>query len=553
MAERPNAGALKAPEGQPSGGSNPSLAATFEFHLRLTEGADVADPKMGTAGGQTTIPAHLVRRLNEHGVAVGFGIVGDYALRLFGALADAGLPMLVTADEQGSGFAADAYARLRGLGVVGCTYSVGGLKLANAVANAWAEQVPLLVVSGAPGLAERANGAMLHHRIKDFDTQLKVFRDLTVAQAVLDNSVIAAAEIDRVIATMLATQRPGYLEIPRDHVDVVIGSSPDPIELQPQSVNEAKLAAAVADVVAMLRSANSAVIQAGVMVARRSLAVPLLGLAEHLGLPVATSSMSKGVFPERHPLALGVYQGAVSPSAVVDVVEGADVLLSLGVLPTDLNFGGFTAHISPTHLIACTDTDVTVGLRTYQDVPLAAFLPALQSAVAEGRDALLPAEPGDCLFASVELPVPAWSLSSAYYATMGYAVPAALGAGKADPEHRPVVLLGDGAFAMSGIESGWCAFNGVHPIIIVMDNSGYGTQRPMRDGPFNDIAPLAVEKLVDVFGVGKGWVVTTEDELASALAEAFAHDELAIVHVKVPKGSISPALARLTDALGKRV
>ncbi|MSY41747.1 MAG: alpha-keto acid decarboxylase family protein, partial [Actinobacteria bacterium] len=116
--------------------------------------------------GETTIPAHLARRLAEHGVTVGFGIVGDYALRLFGALADAGLPMLVTADEQGSGFAADAYARLRGLGVVGCTYSVGGLKLTNAVANAWAEQVPLLVVSGAPGIAERANGAMLHHRVK---------------------------------------------------------------------------------------------------------------------------------------------------------------------------------------------------------------------------------------------------------------------------------------------------------------------------------------------------------------------------------------------------
>jgi indolepyruvate decarboxylase len=86
-----------------------------------------------------------------------------------------------------------------------------------------------------------------------------------------------------------------------------------------------------------------------------------------------------------------------------------------------------------------------------------------------------------------------------------------------------------------------------------MDNSGFGTQRPMRDGPFNDIAPLAAEKLVDVFGVGKGWLASTEDELSEALAEAFAHDELAIVHVKVPKGSISPALARLTDALGKRV
>ena len=537
----------------------------------------------------TTIPRHIVRRLREHGVDVGFGIVGDYALRLFGALEDAGLPLLVTADEQGSGFAADAYARLRGLGMVGCTFSVGGLKLANATANAWAEQVPMLVVSGAPGVAEQEANGLLHHRIKDFDTQLKVYRDLTIAQAVLDNPVTAAAEIDRVIAAMLVNQRPGYLEIPRDHVDTPIDSSPDPIEITPQRVDQARLAAAVDDVVAMLRSADTAVILNGLMVARRSLGDPLLALAEHLGIPVATSSMAKGVFPERHPLALGVYQGAVSPESVVSRVEQADVILSLGVLPTDLNFGGFTAHLAPTHLVECTDTDVTVGLRTYREVPLAAFLPALLAAVAEGKDAPLPPEhakpdfesegpvpihverlihavaahmdsrhgllvdPGDCLFASVELPVPAWSLASAYYATMGYAVPAALGAGKADPEHRPVILVGDGSFAMSGLEAAWLAYHGVYPIIIVLDNSGYGTQRPMRDGPFNDIAPLAVERLTDVFGTGQGWLATTEDELDLALREAFATPELAIVHVKVPKGSISPALARLTEALGKRV
>ena len=90
-------------------------------------------------------------------------------------------------------------------------------------------------------------------------------------------------------------------------------------------------------------------------------------------------------------------------------------------------------------------------------------------------------------------------------------------------------------------------------IIVVVDNSGYGTQRPMRDGPFNDIAPLAAERLVDVFGVGQGWLAETEDELAQALTEAFASDGLAIVHAKVPQGSISPALKRLTDALAKRV
>ena len=162
-------------------------------------------------------------------------------------------------------------------------------------------------------------------------------------------------------------------------------------------------------------------------------------------------------------------------------------------------------------------------------------------------------DPGDCLFASVELPVPAWSIASAYYATMGYAVPASLGAGKADPDRRPVVLTGDGSFAMSGLEAGWAAFNGVFPIIIVMDNSGYGTQRPMRDGPFNDIAPLNISRLVDVFGTGQSWRVTTEEELEAAFTEAFASDGLALVHVVVRKGSTSPALARFAAALAKRV
>lgn len=530
-----------------------------------------------------------MRRFRELKVELGFGIVGDYALRLFSELDELGFPILVTADEQGAGFAADAFARLRGFGVVACTYGVGGLKLTNAVANAWAEQVPLLVISGAPGMKERAPGALLHHRVKDFDTQLRVYQDLTIAQAVLSDPRIAASEIDRIIDQILTAQRPGYLEIPRDLVDTPIVNVSGPIPRTSAEINPDNLAAAVTDVVEALRSAGTTVIQAGVLVARRGLSEHLLGIAEHLGLPVATSPLSKGVFPERHPLAIGVYQGAVSPADVVEQVESAAHIIQLGVLPTDMNLGAFTAHLDPNHLIDCTDDDVTVGPRTYRNVPLEAFLAALHEAVAGGRDAPMPAahdvptfspdgaaeihverlihavaahlddrhgflvDPGDCLFASVELPVPAWSLASAYYATMGYAVPASLGAGKADPDRRPVVLTGDGSFAMSGLEAGWAAFNGVFPIIIVMDNSGYGTQRPMRDGPFNDIAPLNISRLVDVFGTGQSWRVTTEDELEAAFTEAFASDGLALVHVIVRKGSTSPALARFAAALAKRV
>jgi len=162
-------------------------------------------------------------------------------------------------------------------------------------------------------------------------------------------------------------------------------------------------------------------------------------------------------------------------------------------------------------------------------------------------------DPGECLFASVDLAAPNWCLASAYYATMGYAVPAALGAGLAQPQRRPVVLVGDGAFAMTGLEAAAATFHGVQPVIVVLDNEGYGTQRPMKDGPFNDIPPMKAERLPEVFGTGRGWLADTEDELDAALTEALATNELCIIRVRVPKGDRSPALLRLTEALGKKV
>jgi indolepyruvate decarboxylase len=135
----------------------------------------------------TTIPKFLIKRFKEQGVNEAFGIVGDFALRFFDRMVHENFPIHVTADEQGAAFAADAYARLKGFGVCAVTYSVGGFKVVNATAGAWAEQVPLLVISGAPGIAERKGDPLIHHKVKNFDTQLEVFRDVTIAQAVLTN------------------------------------------------------------------------------------------------------------------------------------------------------------------------------------------------------------------------------------------------------------------------------------------------------------------------------------------------------------------------------
>ena len=538
----------------------------------------------------TTIPEFLVRRFRELGASEGFGIVGDYALKLFDRMFHHNFPVLVAADEQGAAFAAEAYARIKGFGVCAITYSVGGFKVVNATAGAWAENVPLLVLSGAPGMAERKNDPLIHHKVKNFDTQLEVFKDITIAQAVLTNPLTATQEIDRVIGEMIAYQRPGYIEIPRDMVDIEVLDRLDPISVQLPKVNEKRLELAVADTLALLEGAGNAVSIAGVMAARRGLGKELLEFTECFGIPIASTSLSKGIVSETHPLALGVYMGAVSPQSIVTQVENASPLISFGVLFGDLVMGGFTNQLDQGRLIECTDTQVNVGHHSYLDVPLWAFLPALIKAgkergyleqgkvehkalhfspkVAQGLvverimecvsgflndKTRLIVEPGDCLFASVELPAQALTLSSAYYASMGYAVPAALGAAKADPSRRPIVLVGDGAFLMTGMEALTAAFHGVHPIVIVVDNKGYGTQRPMIDGPFNNIPLLRSEELPKAFGVGVGYQCETEEELYTALQQAIQNDDLCIIRACVPLGKYSPGLVRLTDALRKRV
>jgi indolepyruvate decarboxylase len=536
-----------------------------------------------------TVTSHLARRLKEMGVDEAFGIVGDFALRLFSALGDEGLHVLVTTDEQGAGFAADAYARLRGFGVVAVTYGAGALKVANAAANAWAEQVPLLILSGSPGIAERAGDPMLHHKVKDFDTQLRVFQDLTCAQAVLTNEHTAADEIDRVIRTMIQEQRPGYIEVPRDLIGHVIDAPDHDITPELPPVDQGALEDALEDVMHELRAAQTAAIHVGAMANRRDRGEAVFNLATAAHLPVASSSLGRGIFPERHELGLGIYMGAVSPQSVVRRIEDVDLLLSIGVLQTDLTLGAFTAHVDPRRHILLADEEVTVHRRTYRKVPLWAFLPALVDAVGAAGlsfpahpmtaetpfvatdDALsveravqaighhlderhgLLLDPGEALFASVDLRVPAWAHGSAYYATMGYAVPAALGTGKADPAHRPIVLVGDGAFAMTGLEAAACAFHGVNAVVIVLDNEGYGTQRPILDGIYNDIPSLAAEELVKVFGRGQGFLAKTENELDAALTTAMATDDLFIIRVMLPKHARSAGLARLGEALAQRV
>jgi indolepyruvate decarboxylase len=495
--------------------------------------------------------------------------------------------------EDSAGFAADAYARVRGLGCVCVTYCVGGLSLCNSIAGAFAEKSPVIVLSGSPGLSERARNPLLHHKVRTFETQLEVFEKITAAAAVIDDPLTAFGEIDRVLAAALRYKRPVYLEIPRDMVNVKPDGPHRPLAKLPPSDPDA-LREAVEEAAGMLTAARRPMILADVEIHRFGLQDELLALAESTGIPMATTILGKSVISESHPLFAGVYEGAMGHEGVREAVEGADCLLMLGCFLTDINLGIFTAKLEPSRCIDATSEDLRIRHHHYSDVRLDDFIRALTArnlTVAHTPVPKRPAQPGgpwaarpdtpmttarlfsrlntfltdhmvviadigDSLFGSAELSIGARTeyISPAYYASMGFAVPAAVGAGLANPALRPLVIVGDGAFQMTGMELSTVVRQGLSPIVVVLNNHGYTTERFLLDGAFNDVLDWKYHKIPELLGSGLGLEVRTETELDDALNRALANtSSFSLLNVHLDPWDRSPALERLAHRLSKMV
>ncbi len=541
--------------------------------------------------GEVTIGDYLIQKLYEHGLRHAFGIPGDYVLAFYKQLSDSPIKVINTADEQGAGYAANAYAHVRGLGVVCVTYGVGGLKVVNSTAQAYAEESPVVVISGAPGVREQRDDPLLHHKVKTFDTQLKVFEQVTIAQAVLDNPETAAREIHRVLAAAICYRRPVYIELPRDMVSVKI--TPLQENVLPPEFDRGPFKEALSEAVEMINNARRPVLVAGVELLRYGMHKAFQELAEKTNIPVTSTMLGKSAFGERHPQYIGMYEGGLSQEQVRQYVEGSDCVILLGVLLTDLDLGVFTANLDQGKSIHSTSQKTSIRFHAYNSVYLNGFLLGLLKAdiqrrpdadmphaAAPGTFQLVPqakmtvqrlfqrletfldeetfliADTGDALFASADLSIPRATefMSAAYYATMGFAVPASLGVQLALPNLRPLVLVGDGAFQMTGMELSTAARYGLNPIVIVLNNSGYGTERPMLDGNFNDVAYWHYDRLPALFGAGRGFEVRTEQDFEQALSAARDYREgFCILDVHLDQYDFSPFLQRMTEALGKRV
>lgn len=494
--------------------------------------------------------------------------------------------------EPAVGFAADAYARVNGLGLACVTYCVGGLNMLNAVACAYAEKSPVIVISGGPSPTDRRADALLHHKVRTFDTQRRIFEEVTCANTVINDSENAADEIIRVLDAIEEHKRPGYIEIPYDMVDLPI-ALPTPRSRAPRESDAELLAAALADAVAMLSAAKQPVIVADIELQRFGLTDNVMQIAERFQIPVASTLLSKSVVSEHHPLYVGVYSGGLSEPALQAYVEGSDCALMLGAFITDVFLGMNTARLERKYMMLATTEKIRIGLRTYDNVLLADFLrglaashitpktlPALPAPAPEpkpmaaheadttltvegffrilglhiGEDNALVCDTGDALIGAMGLRSPGRNdfLSDAYYLSMGFAMPAAIGVMAANPDARTFVIAGDGAFQMTGTELSTAAKYGMKPIVFVINNDGYGTQRHILDGPFNNILMWNYTKLTEMLGVGNSWKVATLGELESAITQALALDTLALIEVVVPKTDASRSLRRMGEELGKQ-
>lgn len=529
-----------------------------------------------------TLSKFLLERLATHGVGHIFMVPGDYSVQFCDAVCKSPIKAINSTSELCAAYSADAYARLSGLGCVSLTYGVGALSAINAVAGAFAEKSPVVVISGSPGVGERNSKFMLHHAVGNkHDSQLQMFKHITCHAAVLDDPDTMGFEIDSAIKSAKTFKRPVYLEMPRD----LVGHS---LRYDPYSRGTPKvptsdpiiLAEALKEVTGRIQAACRPVIWAGVEVARFGFGKKLMQWAEYNKIPVATSILGKGTVSEDHELALGVYCEAIASQDLKDYMNNSDCVLMVGVMQTDMNLGFTQSRFKRDGVISIGTDVLHVSNHNYPEVFFSEFVEALckvrfpraspqipkrekltdppcdrlsmQGVVAEINKILTPksvivSDIGDSLFGALDLKVRDTNgfLSNAFYTSMGFSIPAAVAVACALPQTRPIVLVGDGAFQMTGQEFSTLVGLSNSAIVFLIDNGGYTTERLILDGPFNNVRPWDYAKIISGYG-GIGYVVTTPTELREAIASCEKLSGIpALVHVRLPQGDCSPALKRL--------
>lgn len=555
----------------------------------------------------STLSQFLISEIKRSGVRELFGIPGDFILDLFCRLDDSEEFNIVRlSHEPGLGFAAQASAKAtHGMGICCVTYGVGALNITNPIACAYAEKVPLVLISGGPGNGERSGSLLVHHQVKDFDGQLRIFEELTEAAYILNDPQKAARQIRNAFNCAKAFLRPVYLEVPRDMVDAEI-TIPKGLEKEFIVSDLSATREAANEIEKRISNSKHPTLMLGIEVERFGLTEKAIQIAQKFNLPVVTSFLGRNAFPIDHSNYLGSYFGPLSQKETRDAVEKSDCLLMFGVLLTDTNMVQKLLTLSANERIHTENRRVIIGNKKYNNVALQDLFNSIlnetkhefikgakdsrvqkktphtqeeliridkpnkrefkipssskQIKVSQVVDCLnwflneveempVVVDTGDVLYASYELYAKEF-YGTPFYATMGSAVPSALGV-QISIGKRPLVLVGDGAFQMTGHEISWAPFYELNPIIVVFNNSAWemlkGFNTKLKQ---NDIVSWPFETLANAWG-GKGYKVANANHLVESLLDAHKQKFFTLLDVELEKGDITETLKSFTDQIIK--
>jgi indolepyruvate decarboxylase len=494
-------------------------------------------------------------------------------------------------------YAADGYARIKGIGAFASTYGVGEMSAINGVAGAFAERVPVVVITGSPATRYFRTRPPLHHTLEDYQIPLKMYERITVASTQLASGETAPAEIDRVLLACLTHRQPVYISLPSDVV-MMKCKQPDAFVFPTPAPSDADaLHEAIKEALGMLEKAQKPVVIGDVELIRFKLQKEFAGLLEKTGFPYVTMMLGKTVLSEQHPQFIGLFEGDRSRDYVRNRIESSDCILQLGALLTDFNTGGFTTHLDDAKTIRANIRSVWIKHHVYENVSLRDFIFGLTEKLSRrGRatfeiqsatagcvhrrtepyqpeaakpvtirrffdrmshflkdDSIVIAETGVSIFSAAELLLPAGAtfIGQAFYGSIGYTVGATLGAGMASPGRPVVLFIGDGAFQVTCQDVSTIIRQRLKGIIFLINNDGYTIERIICDRPYNDLQPWRYHRLMEVFGGAPGMDVRTEGELEAALATAAMADGLTFIEVHTGRMDCPEALRSAGRSMAK--
>ncbi|XP_047319823.1 pyruvate decarboxylase 2-like [Impatiens glandulifera] len=545
----------------------------------------------------STLGSHIARRLVQIGAADVFSVPGDFNLTLLDHLiAEPGLKLIGCCNELNAGYAADGYARSRGVGACVVTFTVGGLSVLNSIAGAYSENLPVICIVGGPNSNDYGTNRILHHTIglPDFSQELRCFQTVTCYQAVVNNLEDAHEQIDTAISTALKESKPVYISIACNLAAIPHPSfsrEPVPFSIAPRLSNKMGLEAAVEAAAQFLNKAVKPVMVGGPNLRVSNASKAFIELADASGYVFSVMPSAKGLVPENHPHFIGTYWGAVSTPFCAEIIESADAYLFAGGLFNDYSSVGYSLLLKKEKAVIVEPNRVVIANGpTFGCVFMKDFLKALGKRlkcnttayenyyrifVPEGKalkgspkEALrvnilfehiqnmlsdqtaVIAETGDSWFncQKLKLPKGCGYEFQMQYGSIGWSVGATLGYAEAAKDKRVIACIGDGSFQVTAQDISTMIRNGQNSIIFLINNGGYTIEVEIHDGPYNVIKNWNYTGLVDAIhnGEGKCWTtkVRCEEDLVEAIGTAMGEkkDCLCFIEVIVHKDDTSKEL-----------